>query len=891
MGSRSRVDLAAALCEAFGCPVVLDNLAASQSDNRVWLAVEVLCRCEEDEGLEGTARLLRDWLAGAPAQAAPAQGGSLVVEVLQRLLEGAAHSGENAAVFVGALCKLLEVLADSPGPGLATAQHFFAQHVVPASAHGVVSGALLRALLDEVAPAFRDGGDADGIADAGLTELTGALVEAVLARPPVTVLEGATMAACDALCTLLHCFPIGDRLSSAGAATAEERSSLLAVLQRQVGGRQAATAAAAALRRMALQAGAGPDADPEDQHPRDSVEVDAAVAELALRVVAYCWPIMTHQDWGAVLALLQAGVTAAALILEQRAEAVVGAVVAAAARLSTAAPPLPDVALQLLQRLNRLGLTQGSDKYKEAEAGLVAELADEGSGEALSRVAQAWLRTLALLLEVGRQPASQLAASEAWQAARHSLLSDALRLLFAKGICEAAASAGGVVTSAASVAWRSACRPLWDAVAQTTIAAASSSSEQAAVAQGIAEADAWAAETGVDACGSLLALLLTDQPHPGLQSAALKMLLGPDLVTRLSTAAVLVAKEEAEEAVGGGGDAVTLLTDAGVRVEVAAAVMHSQGTRSFLLAWAVLLAHLLAFAPGAPGCRHLAETIRGIHELVPTLLDMLSGHLPLAQQPTPPSGKRPIASKPGHSAAAAAAAAEDRRTIDWDFAADLQALGVPQCAADLPPLARLLYRAVLHALPSSARSWFMDLRDRSLAAAVEAYTAEHESPALLRREFALLQSPVAGSQDNFSIRTNPVTREVVSVMDVEDGARLEMVVRLPAAAPLRPPEVDCRRKVGVAEGRLRKWLLSITAFLRNQNGSVAEAIALWQRNVGKEFEGVEECLICYSVVSATDGKLPRLQCNTCSKKFHGACLYKWFKSSGKSNCPHCQSPW
>lgn len=104
-------------------------------------------------------------------------------------------------------------------------------------------------------------------------------------------------------------------------------------------------------------------------------------------------------------------------------------------------------------------------------------------------------------------------------------------------------------------------------------------------------------------------------------------------------------------------------------------------------------------------------------------------------------------------------------------------------------------------------------------------------------------------------------------------------------------QVMCSVQVGVTEGKLRKWLLSVTAFLANQNGSVAEAIALWQRNVQKEFEGVEECLICYSIVSASDGKLPRMHCKTCSKRFHGTCLYKWFQSSGKSNCPHCQSPW
>ena len=128
-----------------------------------------------------------------------------------------------------------------------------------------------------------------------------------------------------------------------------------------------------------------------------------------------------------------------------------------------------------------------------------------------------------------------------------------------------------------------------------------------------------------------------------------------------------------------------------------------------------------------------------------------------------------------------------------------------------------------------------------------------------------------------------------------------------------------------------------------QNGSVAEAVGLWKRNVDKEFEGAcgggrllgrcakgrarcvccsvviaslaspllcysrraraspklralapagqEECLICYSIIQPTSGQLPRLGCRTCRKRFHGGCLYKWFKSSGKSNCPHCQGPW
>ncbi len=53
-------------------------------------------------------------------------------------------------------------------------------------------------------------------------------------------------------------------------------------------------------------------------------------------------------------------------------------------------------------------------------------------------------------------------------------------------------------------------------------------------------------------------------------------------------------------------------------------------------------------------------------------------------------------------------------------------------------------------------------------------------------------------------------------------------------------------QAGVAEGRLRKWLLSIAAFLRSQNGGLGDAMRLWRDNCVREFDGLEECLICYS---------------------------------------------
>ncbi|WIA19458.1 hypothetical protein OEZ85_004072 [Tetradesmus obliquus] len=172
-----------------------------------------------------------------------------------------------------------------------------------------------------------------------------------------------------------------------------------------------------------------------------------------------------------------------------------------------------------------------------------------------------------------------------------------------------------------------------------------------------------------------------------------------------------------------------------------------------------------------------------------------------------------------------------------------------------------------------------------------------ESPALLAAEFAAIRRDAGGASGevggscSFRVRASPAAREVTAVLEIEDGATLELQVKLPAAAPLRAAEVECRNKVGIKDGRLRKWLLSIAVFLRNQNQGLLQALALWKANLAQEFAGVEPCLVCMCVISTVNGQLPRLSCRHCHVSFHPACLYKWFRSSGKSNCVHCQNPW
>jgi hypothetical protein len=40
-------------------------------------------------------------------------------------------------------------------------------------------------------------------------------------------------------------------------------------------------------------------------------------------------------------------------------------------------------------------------------------------------------------------------------------------------------------------------------------------------------------------------------------------------------------------------------------------------------------------------------------------------------------------------------------------------------------------------------------------------------------------------------------------------------------------------------------------------------LLLWKQNIDKEFEGMEECPICYYIINSATKEIPKLQCKTC----------------------------
>ncbi|PIK47997.1 putative E3 ubiquitin-protein ligase listerin [Apostichopus japonicus] len=218
---------------------------------------------------------------------------------------------------------------------------------------------------------------------------------------------------------------------------------------------------------------------------------------------------------------------------------------------------------------------------------------------------------------------------------------------------------------------------------------------------------------------------------------------------------------------------------------------------------------------------------------------------------------------------------------------DLKVQALHANPKDIQHLATSVYQHALQVMPALIRQWWSN-QDRRIANLVERYTTLYVSPLLSSVE---LKGVNASTQtfDNMSVVARVITREVIATYALQDLS-IELVILLPTNYPLGIITVESGKKIGVSAAQWRNWMLQLTTYLTKQNGTIMDGLALWRQNVDKRFEGIEECTICYSVIHGANCSLPKIGCRTCKKKFHSACLYKWFKSSNQSTCPLCRSP-
>ncbi|CAN8018047.1 unnamed protein product [Ixodes persulcatus] len=207
-------------------------------------------------------------------------------------------------------------------------------------------------------------------------------------------------------------------------------------------------------------------------------------------------------------------------------------------------------------------------------------------------------------------------------------------------------------------------------------------------------------------------------------------------------------------------------------------------------------------------------------------------------------------------------------------------------SAKLQHVACRVYLDTICKLPALVRSWWSS-QNKRIMDHVEKFTSRHVTGVISSMEIQAVQSADV-TFENMTVKGRPSAREVVATYTIEEVA-IELVVKLPANHPLGVVVIDSGRRVGVNQSQWRHWLLQLTTFLTHQNGSILDGLALWKRNVDKRFEGVEECMICFYVLHGATCQLPKLTCRTCKKRFHSACLFKWFSTSNNSTCPLCRN--
>ncbi|KAG0636507.1 hypothetical protein HOY80DRAFT_1088364 [Tuber brumale] len=209
-------------------------------------------------------------------------------------------------------------------------------------------------------------------------------------------------------------------------------------------------------------------------------------------------------------------------------------------------------------------------------------------------------------------------------------------------------------------------------------------------------------------------------------------------------------------------------------------------------------------------------------------------------------------------------------------------------------LTHIYYRALRHT-PFLVKRWWTECKSRQKVLAVEEFTEKYMSPLLIERELSSVQAWIqshsgGGEDDEMTVKIlKALTIEVTATYPIDDQF-MEMRVRIPPTFPLRQVEVEGVRRVGLTEKDFRKMQLASQTVINFQSASIIDGLALFRKNLALHFEGVAECAICYSIVAVTpDRRLPNKACATCRNKFHGTCLFKWFKSSNSASCPLCRT--
>ncbi|KAF9661877.1 hypothetical protein SADUNF_Sadunf19G0114500 [Salix dunnii] len=573
--------------------------------------------------------------------------------------------------------------------------------------------------------------------------------------------------------------------------------------------------------------------------------------------VGYCWTEFTEEDWEFFFSNLRSWIQSVVVIMEEVTENVNDLITNS----STSEK------FDVLKNLEKIVLIP--DPYPIT-------------------VAINALASFSLFLEL-RQPAEDNPLiTERWDSIRDRILEGILRLFFCTGIAESIASSYSVEAASIVAATRFNNPYFWELVASNVVKSSQHARERA-----VKSVEFWGLSKGP--ISSLYAILFSSTPFPPLQFATYVIL------STVPISQLAILEEDATCSLDGetSGDrnsgVLELSSERNIKLkeelslmieklpdEVFEVDLIAQERVNLFLAWSLLLSHLWSLSSSSSAREQLVQYVQDSANSL--ILDCLFQHIPLELCLAHNLKKKDL-ELPADISEAASSVKTAITTGSLLFSIETLWPIEPK---KMTSLAGALFGLMLRILPAYVRGWFTDLRDRTTSSLIESFTRTWCSPPLIVNELSQIKK-ANFVDENFSVSVSKSANEVVATY-MKDETGMDLVIRLPPSYPLRPVDVECMRSLGISEVKQRKWLMSMMLFVRNQNGALAEAIQTWKSNFDKEFEGVEECPICYSVIHTTNHSLPRLACRTCKHKFHSACLYKWFSTSHKSSCPLCQSP-
>ncbi|TVY38906.1 E3 ubiquitin-protein ligase listerin [Lachnellula occidentalis] len=195
--------------------------------------------------------------------------------------------------------------------------------------------------------------------------------------------------------------------------------------------------------------------------------------------------------------------------------------------------------------------------------------------------------------------------------------------------------------------------------------------------------------------------------------------------------------------------------------------------------------------------------------------------------------------------------------------------------------------------PDLAKTWFLALKSKQTTLAVTNWTEKYFSPYFISEAKDVATKwdeaqEVSGDEKKIIVRVSKNSPNITVGYEI-DELMMSIVMILPSNYPLDRVEVKGVNRVAVKESTWNGWMRTIQGATMFNNGTVADGLTVFKKNIFAALKGQTECSICYSIISS-DKRMPDKRCQTCKNLFHANCLFKWFASSNASTCPMCRQP-